>query len=157
MGNILYEVSFKLEMSFLIPVVMLIFIPIFAITMKKTYPTKAIDVFCGIAFVFVAIAFYLSIYSYANANSEVMDSYERGEYEIVEGCVENYTYGRDGERFEINSVEFYYNDYRIQPGYNNTRSHGGVVKGNGQYLKIGYVFVEGYGNIIVYIEEISNE
>ena len=157
MANVLYEASFKFEFSFLIPVVMLIFIPIFASTMKKSYSTKVIDVFCGIAFVFVAIAFVLSVCSYANAYTESVGAYERGEYEIVEGYVDNYAYGRDGERFYIDGVEFYYNDYRVQPGYNNTRSHGGVVEGNGQHLKIGYVFVEDYGNIIVYIEELPVE
>ena len=45
MANVLYEASFKFEFSFLIPVVMLIFIPIFASTMKKSYSTNVIDVF----------------------------------------------------------------------------------------------------------------
>lgn len=157
MGRVLYEVSFKFEFAFLIPIAILVFIPIFVITLKKTYSSKVIDVFCGIAFVLVTIALGFSIHSYLNAHSKVVGSYERGEYEIVEGYVENYTEGREGESFKIDGVEFYYSDYTVQPGYNNTRSHGGVIEGNGQHLKIGYVFVEGYGNIIVYIEELSTE
>ena len=43
----------------------------------------------------------------------------------------------------------------IPYGYHNSKSHGGVITGNGQRLKIGYVYYnEQYGNIIVYIEEI---
>ncbi len=41
-------------------------------------------------------------------------------------------------------------------GYHNAKSHGGVIKGDGQYLKIGYVYY-GNENIIVYIEEYSKE
>ena len=63
--------------------------------------------------------------------------------------------GHAKETFEINGVKFSYSDYNIHPGYNNTKSHGGVITGNGQHLKIRYVyFNEVYGNIIMYIEEI---
>ncbi len=41
-------------------------------------------------------------------------------------------------------------------GYHNAKSHGGVIKGDGQYLKIGYVYY-GNENIIVYIEEYPKE
>ena len=57
---------------------------------------------------------------------------------------------------EINGVKFFYSDYSTQPGYNNAKSHGGVITGDGQHLKIHYVYLnETYGNIIVYIEEIA--
>ena len=63
--------------------------------------------------------------------------------------------GKNHETFEINGVEFSYSDYNTQAGYNNTKSHGGAITGNGQHLKIRYVyFNETYGNIILYIEEI---
>ena len=63
--------------------------------------------------------------------------------------------GHANETFEINGVKFSYSDYIVHPGYNNTKSHGGVIKENGQHLKIGYVYLnETYGNIIVYIEQL---
>ncbi len=88
-------------------------------------------------------------------------AYRRGEYEIVEGCVENFDpmpyHGKKNESFEIDGVKFFYSDYNDQPGYNRSRSHGGVIKGNEQRLKIGYVYVnETYGNIIIYIEQIPD-
>ena len=62
--------------------------------------------------------------------------------------------GHHEESFCIKNVYFEYSDNNIQAGYHNTKSHGGVVRGNGQYLKVGYVYYNSaYGNIIVYIEE----
>ena len=92
-------------------------------------------------------------------HNKVIDAYRRGEYQTVEGYVENFDPmpygGKMDESFEINGVKFAYSDYNTQPGYNNAKSHGGVITGNGQHLKIGYVYLdEAYGNVIVYIEEI---
>ena len=66
--------------------------------------------------------------------------------------------GRSNESFEINGVYFSYSDYEIQQGYHNAKSHGGVISGDGQYLKIGYVQPYPFSrndNVIVYIEELS--
>ena len=41
-------------------------------------------------------------------------------------------------------------------GYHNTKSHGGVIRDNGQYLKIGYIQYNNE-NIIVYIEEFPDK
>ena len=99
--------------------------------------------------------FQLSMYN------KIVGAYNRGEYQIVEGYVENFDpmpySGHTKESFEINDIEFFYSDYNHHPGYNNTKSHGGVIKKNGQHLKIGYVYInETYGNIIVYIEQIPD-
>ena len=58
----------------------------------------------------------------------------------------------------IISEYFSYSDYEIQQGYHNAKSHGGVISGDGQYLKIGYVQPYPFSrndNVIVYIEELS--
>jgi len=94
-----------------------------------------------------------------NMYNKTVGSYNRGEYQTVEGYVENFhpmpPDGKRHETFDINGVEFAYSDYNLHPGYNNSKHHGGVITGNGQHLKIKYVyFNEIYGNIIVYIEEI---
>lgn len=86
-------------------------------------------------------------------------AFEKGEYEIVEGYVEDfhpmaYTGHGDYETFRINDVTFSYSDYDIHFGYNTSGSHGGVITGNGQHLKIGYTTYGSHGNIIVYIEEL---
>ena len=91
---------------------------------------------------------------------KTVGAYQRGQYEVVEGYVENFDPmpygGHTNESFEINDVYFEYSDYNVTSGYRNTKSHGGVITGDGQYLKIGYVYYNStYGNIIVYIEELS--
>ena len=91
---------------------------------------------------------------------KTVGAYQRGQYEVVEGYVENFDPmpygGHTRESFEINDVYFEYSDYNVTSGYRNTKSHGGVITGDGQYLKIGYVYYNStYGNIIVYIEELS--
>lgn len=60
--------------------------------------------------------------------------------------------GHKQESFEVNGVRFEYSDFEVTIGYHNAKSHGGVIKEDGQYLKIGYV---NYWSInhIVYIEE----
>ena len=86
--------------------------------------------------------------------------YPEANYEIVEGFVEDFEpmpyEGKSKESFEINGVKFSYSDSIEICGYNNAKSHGGVIEGNGQHLKIGYIYYDSsYGNIIVYIEQLE--
>ena len=60
------------------------------------------------------------------------------------------------EHFDINGIWFEYTDYEIMNGYHKSASHGGLITGNGQYLKIKYVVNESYGttgNVILYLAE----
>ena len=89
----------------------------------------------------------------------VIVPYANGQYEIVEGYVQNFIpmppEGKSREMFDIGNVHFEYSDNLIVLGYNKTKPNGGVIRGNGQYLKVGYVyFNESYGNIIVYNREV---
>ena len=169
MNNILYEATSKFDFTILaIPTIMIIFMLIFPLIIKKSYEGKDVKLnikfvklfcLCGIAFV----TFWSAVVLIAQLNmyNKTVGAYGRGEYQIVEGYVENFDpmpyEGHADESFEINGVKFSYSDYNIHPGYNNTKSHGGVIKENGQHLKIGYVYLnETYGNIIVYIEQIPD-
>ena len=61
--------------------------------------------------------------------------------------------GHAYESFVIDGVAFYYSDFSSTVGYHNARSHGGVITGNGQYLRIGYIpGDDAKDNIIVSIE-----
>ena len=62
--------------------------------------------------------------------------------------------GHDTEHFEINGVFFEYTNFELTNGYNVPACYGGVVKENGQYLKIKYIDNLGY-NVILYIEELA--
>lgn len=167
MNNVLYEVSPSFSLEFLIiPAILLIFVCLFPLILKKTAEEKGtpipkeglifIRVFClcGALFVFFlsAVAFIFQF----NMYNKIVGAYNRGEYRTVEGYVENFHPMRKSyETFDINGVEFSYSDYNLHKGYNNTKSHGGVITGDGQHLKIRYVyFNETSGNIILYIEEI---
>ncbi len=169
MNNVLYEVSSKFDFSiFTIPVIMVIVMLAFPWIIKKSYEakdikveTKIIKLFCLAGILFVAFLSAIILIAQLDMYNKTVGAYSRGEYQIVEGYVENFDpmpySGHADESFEINGVKFSYSDYNIHTGYNNTKSHGGVIKENGQHLKIGYVYLnETYGNIIVYIEQIPD-
>ena len=90
---------------------------------------------------------------------KVIALYRAGDYLTVEGAVENYDpkgfWDRGDESFSVDGVSFSYCSDDMQPGYMRNHSHGGVITGNGQRLKIGYVFDGRYGNVIVSIEELA--
>lgn len=163
MNNILYEATSKFDFSILaIPAIMIIFMLIFPLIIKKSYEGKDVKLnikFCLAGILFLAFWSTVVLIAQLNMYNKTVGAYSRGEYQIVEGYVENFDpmpyEGHANETFEINGVKFSYSDYNIHPGYNNTKSHGGVIKENGQHLKIGYVYLnETYGNIIVYIEHL---
>lgn len=165
MSNVLYEATFKFDFLLLIPVVMMIFILFFPRILKATSEAKytqssykVVKIFCACAFSFVLILSSIVGLSQMNMYKNVVGAYKNGDYEIVEGYVQKFIpmpyEGHSDESFEINGVKFAYSDYSIQSGYNNAKSHGGVIKGNGQHLKIGYVSYNNE-NIIVYIEQLE--
>jgi len=165
---ILYEIGFEFDFFMLIPISMLIFIIIFPRLLRRgfmgkeiveKYSEKFVRVFQIIAIVFISFFSVIVYWGQFDMYRTIKDIYDRGEYEIVEGYVENFVpmpyEGHADESFEINNVCFEYSDYTVMTGYHNAKSHGGVIRGDGQHLKIGYVYYgPEYGNIIVFIEEI---
>jgi len=166
MGKLLYEAGFRLEFGQLIPFILLIFIFLFPRIMRKyveatnvTVNMRYVHIFCRYAFVFVLVLALVTTAFQINMYNKTVGAYRKGDYKIAEGYVENFVpmpyAGRADESFEINGVKFSYCDYEMRPGYNNAKSHGGVITGNGQHLKIGYVYDDRtYGNVIVYIEQL---
>ena len=167
MNNILYEVPTKFQFDYIHDVLMIgDFAGLLFVTRKsnkekfdevKYAITKLIAVF-GFCFTLFFVA--VNLYSSADMYKKIVGGYESGNYEIVEGYIENFVpmpyEGHGEESFEINGVQFSYSDYNLHSGYNNTKSHGGVIEGDGQHLKIGYVYYNStYGNIIVYIEQLE--
>lgn len=88
-------------------------------------------------------------------------SLDRDDVSEVEGVVEQFhaelEEEHNDEHFVINGVYFEYSEFESRTGYHKSKSYGGVIKGNGQKLKIKYVGIdEGYeNNTILYIEEID--
>lgn len=165
MGKIVYECHFYFHFLFLIPFILLIgtifvfhfypedlkkkgFIPASEIKIVKKIFLCAIIIEC--------IVIIVCIMSQIDLYKETVVAYRNGDYQIVEGYVENFErMGSDGyppEKFEINGVKFEYSNHRIVPGYH--KAKGDCIIGSGQHLKVGYIYSEGWGNIIVYIEEL---
>ncbi len=163
MGRILYECHFEFDFMMLLPWGMTLgafLIPyIIKNDSKKrgyTIRVKLVKKICWCVAVLPLLDGIISTYLLADMYRHTVIAYQNDDYQIVEGYVENFDPmpygGHKYESFEIDGVKFEYTDYRIMIGYHNAKSHGGVIRDNGQYLKIGYIHY-GNENIIVYIEE----
>ena len=163
-SHVLYEAAFSFE-----PVLLLIaLMPVAALIWMFWLRRKARETGNGglkiVAWVLFGVFIQLMLFSALIAWYQVrvyqatVGAYRRGEYEIVEGYVENFDpmpeVGHKQESFTIDGVRFEYSDYEIRSGYHNARSLGGVITGDGQHLKIGYTEYNWLGNVIVYIEEL---
>ncbi|MBL4789916.1 MAG: hypothetical protein JKY60_13035 [Kordiimonadaceae bacterium] len=86
---------------------------------------------------------------YARYN-KVVTFYQDGQYETVEGIVENFIpLPRENgavESFTVKGKKFHYSDYRIEPGFRNSRPHGGPMNA-GIYVRIRHS-----GNMILRLE-----
>ena len=87
---------------------------------------------------------------------DVVVKYKTGNYVEIEGVVEDYSFvpGREGTTFTVDGVEFHCpsSDW----GYHPTNEDNRAIK-DGEYLKIRYIDDEVQGNVIVYIEQRSQE
>ena len=88
----------------------------------------------------------------------IEDQYSKKNYFEIVGYVENFSPLNDAknqqEKFSIGEVTFSYGFAGKMNfvGYQKIRGHGGIVEGNGQYLKIRYIPYHDT-NIIVFIEQ----
>ena len=165
MNRVLYEASSKYEFLIFIPFVVMFLIAMFLFIRYKLndnenlHNNKIFKRFMG-GFVCLAIFSIFGLLGQIHMYSRIVKAYEQGDYQTVEGYVENFDPmpygGHKQESFDINGVSFSYSDFSVQPGYHNAKSHGGVITGNGQHLKIGYVYYNSAeGNVIVYIEKLD--
>ena len=157
MINVLYEAHFRLDGSLLASFLMFLIIPFIprktGMMPKDRRIMLIIQVFGMIMTGFMVLVFLSNDIDLYNT---CVKAYRSGDYEIVEGYVENYVpmpkEGHALESFNVGDVYFEYSENSAVCGYSQTEPYGGVIR-NGQYLKIGYVYHPSYGNIIVYIEE----
>lgn len=171
MEKVLYEYTeeFSYYLIFLIaPVVGTAFL-IYSIHLfrrkKKGFVNTLFKISGPIVFLAAVTIFVNAVYTYHTLLcSHTRQMIDNGEYKTVEGYVENFYYSsrfshQDGpEHFEVNGVYFEYDGSIGSDGYNKTASHGGVVRKDGQYLKIRYIpDLQTGQNKIVYISEIPQE
>lgn len=165
-GRILYECHFQFHFMLFVPCIMLIITIFFSINyikyLKKKifapdYAIKIVKIFLFCMILFLCITNVLGLMFRVDLYKKTVVAYQNGDYQIVEGYVENFEpMGSDGyppEKFEINGIRFEYSDHRIVSGYH--KAKGDCTIKSGQHLRIGYIYYGGgYGNIIVYIEEL---
>ncbi len=161
MGTVLYECAWEFDTHVLIPFVMVIGgIIIFFRERPKGFQCVFMVIFITASAAISALMVAEQVDQY----NKIVAAYQQGDYLTVEGYVENFhpmpKEGHDTEEFDLSGVHFEYSDYNVQQGYHNALSHGGVITGDGQHLRIGYIIMEsatGNGmldNVIVYIEEL---
>ena len=162
MTRVLYEAKFEFHLAYIIPVIIIAGTSLFPYIIRKSPEYKKtvagtiiINIFCWNAVGFVALISLIAFLGQAHMYKSTVGAYKEGNYEIVEGYVEDFVPGADKreESFEIDGVCFSYSDYVLIQGYNATARHNGVIRGNGQHLRIGYVCYD-ESNVIVYIEEL---
>lgn len=88
--------------------------------------------------------------------TETRKMYYNQAYKVAEGEIENFVPmaagGHGSESFTVAGVKFEYSDFdSTYYGFNNTSSHGGPIKANGQQVRLAYITFDGR-NIILKIE-----
>lgn len=165
MGKVLYECHLHFELMDFLPLIMLGTTILFFIFLIKNLKEKGsvpvlgikiVKIFFSCMIMFECILISIVIIFQIDLYKKTVIAYQNGDYQIVEGYVENFDPmphgGHKYETFEINGVKFGYSDYTSMIGYHNAKSHGGVITRNGQHFKIGYVNYN-HKNVIVYIEQ----
>ena len=107
-----------------------------------------------VSVIFLSAGTYAGIAYFSTnvAYIEIYEKYKSGEYEIVEGTVENFhpmpEVGHDTEHFEVDGVYFEYMARNAKHYYSQCKKDGGFITGNGQKVKIWYVSYGGYNHIM---------
>ena len=154
--KLLYEASnFTIQVHWVVPFAILGFIGLMLLIFAKKPFFKLLSAVCLIICAVAALRF---IFGYM----QIIHTYKQGDYQTVEGYVENFVPESDGgedeedmeeESFDIKGVHFSYGDRFIKKfGYHLPSTQGGYIKQDGQYLKIGYIKTD-KGLVIVRIEE----
>lgn len=166
-GNVVYEVSFTVPKGWVLLAVLFFcllgLIARCAKTLKDPRGTGKRDARVGIMIgalgtMLLAGVMTLVIPEQVRLYRSIVGAYKRGDYQIAEGFVEDFhpmpKEGHDTERFTLSGAAFEYSDYSVQFGYHTSRANGGVISGDGQHLRIGYVEDPRLGKVIVRIEEL---
>lgn len=111
---------------------------------------------------FVAVFCVITIFAVANGYYNIVVPYQKGDYKVIEGKVENYNpmpyEGHKLESFEVNGIQFEYSDFTVSFGYHHAASHGGVISKNGMNVKIGYVEYNHKNEIVqIEVKDIKNQ
>jgi hypothetical protein len=120
---------------------------------KSTSSKKQFTIVFGFIFsAFGLLISLLTIPSSISSQQKTKEIFENKEYKTVEGKIENFNpmpYGGHAvESFTVNGVYFEYSDYILWDAFNNTASHGGPIKNNGQLVRLSYITVDEENRIL---------
>lgn len=104
--------------------------------------------------VFGAVTTIFSMIIYVSFLVLCVIPYRQGDFEIVEGNVENLettVCSNGSDEFSVNGVHFVVG-YQIAPGLSEKAQCGGPIQSNGDYVRISYVSI-GESNIIFKVEK----
>ncbi len=111
---------------------------------------KGVYFICGLSIVHL----FLRLYGEFNKQSTTIigNKYRDMDVNIVEGTVENFhampLTGHDFDTFTVKNKTFKYSDYFITEYFNQTASHGGPIKENGQQVRLSYVTFNNENQIV---------
>jgi len=120
---------------------------------KSTSSKKQFTIVFGFIFsAFGLLISLLTIPSSISSQQKTKEIFENKEYKTVEGKIENFKpmpyEGHAVESFTVNGVYFEYSDYILWDAFNNTASHGGPIKNNGQLVRLSYITVDEENRIL---------
>ena len=161
---VLYEVSIEKDvlseiiMGVSIIMGILLFVMLlrdFKLNKDKSFEhTKTVIASCAVLFVLLITFFIGSIEHWDYVR--IVKGYQNKRYSIVEGRVEDFYTSSRYESFCVNSVKFEYSNHQFGHAYRLTRGEGGVIAGDGQKLRIYYIYSGRFSqNEIVKIEQIE--
>jgi hypothetical protein len=91
----------------------------------------------------------------AKSKNFATESIANGKLKVTEGIITNFDPmpggGHKMESFSVNNVYFEYSDFLVIEGFNNTKSHGGPINGDGDSVRISY-YTKDNDNYIVKLE-----
>lgn len=160
--RVLFEVNYIGSIHGFAMIVFSLFICLFLYFRAKTlekagrteFDRKMLRIFAGMALFFLIVITIGMIKGYA----DIILRYKSGHYVEIEGIVEDYFFNRGKgpvETFTVDGIKFVCSD-GAEWGYRPTRDRGGVIAGNGQYVRIRYIPGK-QKNTIVYIAQLLPE
>ena len=177
--KVLYEIEFgNLQLQVIMIPIVLIFLGLIGARIIKKYGfsvprwfpkfysqtflnnyTRFLSMLVALFGVIVLVVLLIKIPMTLFERKELKDAIASRNVMTVEGKIYNFSPAIDGERdtesFLIDGVKFKYSDYDDSYGYHKTSKQNGVIKGDGQYLRITYCSLKGK-KIILKIEKIIN-
>ena len=109
-------------------------------SINKEERQSGIQWFCG-----VLLLGGSGVWAMQHANGAMRDEYRAGRYLIITGNVTNLRSGFKSECFNVEQVQFCYNDFVETGGFNHTVKHGGPIR-EGLPVRISYMTTTPTGN-----------